>query len=74
MVIDLAEDDRNLNYSSLEELVLNEESNRHILRYNIPPMTDHEDNGTSVLGWGIFAGIAILVGSLILKKKYKKRS
>lgn len=68
MVIDLEEEDRDLEYEALADIVLKKSSNKYMLDYDEHPRIVPDSEDGSGLGW-ILAGIAAVLLLLNLGKK-----
>ena len=69
LVINLGQEDRNLDYESLKNLVLNENDNRYMLSYSNPIIQHNDSVDNSLLMWLIGA---VLAGYLIWRNFFKK--
>ncbi|WP_411274204.1 hypothetical protein [Daejeonella sp.] len=73
LVINLAEEDRMIDYAALEQMVIREESNRYILSYPKRPASLTHEPIYSKVKQCVLAGLAIALGIFLVKNRLKKR-
>lgn len=72
LIINLSKEDRDLDYSVLEQLVLYEPTNRYVLSYAEYPIKKKQENSSLWLPWAILTGLTIWFWNTNVKKKRLK--